>query len=112
LIDSQQPMLFIGEIDTVLGFGKASSEQQEALRVVFNEGFQPDAQILRRAGSDNETLESYAIFCAKAFAAIGLRTLPETVQDRSIIIRLERKSTHQKVARIANRRERRPRGRA
>jgi hypothetical protein len=106
LIDRERPALFIDEIDTLFGHGKASGETQEALRAIFNEGFQEGAVIIRRAGADNSELERYSIFCPKAFAGIGYKTLPETVKDRTVFVRLERKSSEQKTRRISTREER------
>ena len=47
------------------------------------------------------TLEAFPVYCPKAFAAIG--QLPDTITDRSITIRLQRKTRDERVERFRGR---------
>ena len=49
-------------------------------------------------------VKDFKTFCPKAFAGIG--TLPDTVSDRSIPIRLQRRGRKETVERFRERRER------
>jgi hypothetical protein len=52
-------------------------------------------------GPNNTNLESFAVYSAKAFAGIG--TLPDTIADRSIAIRLERRTRNEAIERFRRR---------
>lgn len=74
-----QPTVCIDEADS-FGIDK--------LRGVLNAGFNEGGYIVRCDGADNEPVK-FNTFCDKAIAGIG--ALPETIQDRSIMIKMLRK---------------------
>jgi putative DNA primase/helicase len=106
-IDKHQPTLLNDECDTL--FTKKNPNPE--LRAVFNAGNRRGATIERCVG-DNHEPTPFNIFCPKATAAIG--KLPETLEDRSIEIRLERRTRRETIAKLrrqqkASIRELRPR---
>jgi hypothetical protein len=90
IIDAMKPTILIDEADT---FAKEKIE----LRGVINAGHsRSDAHIFRCDGNDFKP-RAFNVFCPKAIAMIGtLRELGDTVQDRSIEIRLQRAGTEER----------------
>jgi hypothetical protein len=84
VIDERKPTLLIDEIDAV--FGKKAREREE-LRGILNAGYRRGAVTHRMGGSNNTSLQTFSVFCPKAFAGIG-DCLPDTIADRAIPIRL------------------------
>ena len=105
-IQAQMPTLLLDEVDAI--FHHRSAERYEGLRALLNNGNRRTATVPRCVGTSNEIVE-FSTFCAKVLAGIG--TLPETVADRSIPIRLERRTREQKVHGF-HRREVEPAGKA
>jgi len=81
---------YIEEYTPTLCIDEADSFLNEKLRGVLNSGFEFGGTIVRCDGPDNFPRD-FNVFCDKAIAGIG--ALPETVQDRSIVINMRRKST-------------------
>lgn len=81
LIDSESPTLFIDEYDTFISLN-------ELYRAIINAGCEVGEQVIRCATKGRD-LEYYNVFCPKVLAGIG--KLPETIQDRSIVINMRRK---------------------
>lgn len=85
-IDSEQPTLLLDESDTAFGSEK---EYAEALRGVLNTGNRRGGKTSCCVRKGTEiTFRDFSTFCPKAIAGIG--SLPDTVADRSIPIRLKR----------------------
>jgi hypothetical protein len=85
-IDSEQPTLLLDESDAAFGGEK---EYAEALRGVLNTGNRRSGKASCCVGKGSETtFRDFSTFCPKAIAGIG--SLPDTVADRSIPIRLKR----------------------
>jgi hypothetical protein len=97
-IAQEVPTLLFDEIDAIFG---AKARDREDLRGMINAGHRRGAEVRRVGGANRDKLERFAVFCAKALAGIG--TLPETVADRSLPIRLERKAPGEKVERFRRR---------
>ncbi len=90
VIEAVKPCLLIDELDTVIA-------ENEELRGVLNSGHtKKTAVIIRCAGDDNEP-RSFSTWCPKIVAMIG--RLPGTIQDRSILVPMERKPTGRRVDR-------------
>jgi Protein of unknown function (DUF3631) len=53
-------------------------------------------------GANNRELQTFSVFCAKAFTGIG-DCLPDTVADRSIAVRLQRKRRDEHIERFRRR---------
>lgn len=80
--DSPTPTILIDEIDAVFS---AKGKGKEDLRGLLNAGYKRGALVVRMAAS---RVEKCKVFAPVALAGIG--QLPETVQDRSIVIALRR----------------------
>ena len=92
------PTLLFDEIDAVFG---PKARDREDLRGMLNAGYRRGAVAWRMGGANNTTLESFPVYSAKAFAGIG--ALPDTLADRSIAIRLERRTRDEKIERFRRR---------
>lgn len=98
-IAAVQPTLLLDEMDAIL---QGDKEMAQAIRGVLNAGNEADAVVSRCEGKGAAiTAQDYSVFGAKALAGIG--SLPETVRDRFIPIRMVRKPTSQKVAKLRKR---------
>lgn len=87
-IDKWFPTLIIDESDSFLSL-------QEELRGILNSGHSRDlAYVIRCIGRDHEP-KQFKTWCAKIIVGIG--DLPETIADRSIIIRLRRKLINDEI---------------
>lgn len=86
-VDKVTPTLLLDEVDTI--FNARSTDKYEGLRAILNGGNRRGVTVPRCFGPKSEIRE-YKVYCAKVLAGIG--TLPDTVADRSIPIRLERKT--------------------
>jgi hypothetical protein len=95
-VAEREPTLLLDEVDAIF-----KSRDREDLRGLLNSGFRRGAVVLRMGGPKMTTLEQFPVFCAKAFAGIG--QLPDTIEDRSIRIRLERKTRDEPTERFRRR---------
>lgn len=85
-VAESKPTLLLDELDALL---KGAEEMREAVRGILNSGFQADGAFTRMVGVGTTMKpERFSTFSPKAMAGIG--TLPDTIADRSITIRLER----------------------
>jgi hypothetical protein len=97
-IDAVRPTLLLDESDTAFGGEK---EYAEALRGVLNSGYRRGGKASCCVGQGaNTSYKDFETFCAKAIAGIG--SVPDTVADRSIPIRLKR-ATRGEVERFRRR---------
>jgi hypothetical protein len=98
-VDQVQPTLLLDESDAAFNGEK---EYAEALRGILNTGFYAGGVASCCVGQGaNISFKDFKTYCAKAIAGIG--TLPDTVADRSIPIRLQRKRPGETVARFRRR---------
>jgi hypothetical protein len=98
-IDSDAPTLLLDESDAAFGGDK---EYAEALRGVLNTGHRRGGRTTVCVGQGaNIGFRDFSTFGAKAIAGIG--RLPDTVADRAIPIRLERRAPHERVDRFRRR---------
>jgi hypothetical protein len=88
VIEERKPTLLIDEIDAV--FGKKAREREE-FRGILNAGYRRGATTHRMGGKNNTALQTFSVYCPKAFAGIG-DCLPDTIADRAIPIRLKRRT--------------------
>jgi putative DNA primase/helicase len=90
-IEAFTPTLLADEADSFLRFN-------EDLRGVLNSGHtRPLAKVVRTVGEEHEP-RCFSTWCPKVIALIG--HLPDTLEDRSIIINMKRKAKDEKVARM------------
>jgi hypothetical protein len=100
-IAEDRPTLLLDEVDAV--FGSAAQTRQEGMRAVLNEGYKLGASVRRRERIENRWVRvDYPVFCPKAFAGIGT-PLPDTVADRAIPIRLQRRAPTEAVEQFRRR---------
>lgn len=92
-IEASKPTLLLDEVDAI--FGAKTAAQYEGLRALLNAGHRKGATIPRCLERGFE-VKDYSVYCPKALAGIG--NLPDTVADRSIPIRLARR-TKQEIVR-------------
>jgi hypothetical protein len=78
------PTLLIDEADTIMGGKKC-----EALRGALDAGFKRGGKIARFSSKKDQPVREYNVYCPKALAGIG--NIADTIADRSIPIRLERR---------------------
>jgi len=99
VIDAQTPTMLIDEADAL--FGKPR-EAIQGLRAVIDGGHRKGAKIFRMAGPRGEKIQEFSPFCPKVLSGIG-EFAPDTVADRSITIRLQRKAADEHVERFRRR---------
>jgi hypothetical protein len=80
LVDSQSPTILADEYDSWI-------TDNEELRGLLNAGHRQGAMVYRCEGDDRE-VRGFAAYAPAVLCGIG--TLPATLHDRSIIVRLER----------------------
>ena len=98
-IEAKTPTLLLDEVDAI--FGNKAREREE-LRGLLNAGYRRGALAQRMGGSRMSELQTFRVFCPKAFAGIG-DCLPDTITDRAIALRLERKTREERVERFRRR---------
>jgi Protein of unknown function (DUF3631)/CHC2 zinc finger len=86
-IERDCPTLLLDEADRAFADGENGSQD---LVAIFNAGYKRGATVDRCGGANRDRLESFHVFCPKAFAGIG--GLPDTTEDRCLQIRLERQT--------------------
>jgi hypothetical protein len=94
------PTVLLDEVDQILKSKGPLSETQQSLVGILNAGYKRGATVPRSApnGNGKFKLERYPVYGPKAFASIG--SLPGTITDRSIVVRMQRKSRKQKLERF------------
>ncbi len=101
-VAADTPELLIDEGEAL--WSKAAGESAEALRGMLNAGHRRGMKVARVVGNGPRMkVVEFETFCMKVVAAIG--TLPQTILDRSIILRLKR-ATPAEVAPVRGRRHR------
>jgi hypothetical protein len=96
-VEQLTPTLLLDEADAVF-----KAREREDLRGMLNAGYRRGAVAYRMGGANKTTLESFPVFCAKAFFGIG-DFLPDTLSDRAIHVRLERRLREESVERYRER---------
>ncbi|MEJ2868421.1 DUF3631 domain-containing protein [Actinomycetospora sp. OC33-EN08] len=80
------------EMDTI--FSKKNDAGAEDLRSFYNAGFERDQFTYRVA--PNGDVKQYSTFSMAMFGAIG--DLPDTIMDRSVVLRMRRREPHESVS--------------
>ncbi|MEV7214231.1 DUF3631 domain-containing protein [Kitasatospora cineracea] len=93
-ITDQPPTLLVDEADTMFGTVKAA-EKNEDLRGLLNAGHQRNRPTLRVTGPDHKVVK-FPTFAMAALAGIG--DLPDTIMDRSVVIRMRRRAPGERVS--------------
>lgn len=93
-ITDHPPTLLVDEADTLFGSAKVA-EKNEEMRGLLNAGHQRNRPTLRVSGPNHEVAK-FPTFAMAALAGIG--DLPDTIMDRSVVIRMRRRRPGEKVA--------------
>ena len=95
------PTLLVDEADTI--FGGKNADSNEDLRGLLNAGHQRNRPAIRW---DNNThqLEKIPTFAMAALAGIG--AMPDTIEDRAVVIRMRRRAPGETVKPFRHRRDR------
>jgi hypothetical protein len=97
LAQRPRPTFFLDEADAI--FGARPSERTEGLRAIFNSGNMQGTPVYRVSFFKGQRkVESFDCFGPKAIAGIG--TLPSTVADRSVLIRMRRRSSDEPLSKF------------
>jgi putative DNA primase/helicase len=91
VIEKHSPTLLIDEADSFLA-------AREELRGILNSGHTRDAAYVLRADGDDHEPRQFSTWSAKAVALIG--HLPDTLADRSIIVRMRRRAPQEHLERL------------
>jgi hypothetical protein len=96
VIEEARPTLLIDEADTLLS-------GNDELRGILNSGYTRNTAYVVRVGfqdgvSANGGLARFSCWCPKVMAAIG--RLPETLEDRCFVVRMQRKLPHEQCTRL------------
>jgi hypothetical protein len=112
VIEELRPTLLLDEADTTLvkndelrGILNAGSSRKTAFVVRMasiskseDQGMPNEAEMPEESGGDGLKLVRYSCWCPKMLAAIG--RLPETIEDRSIVVKMHRKTIQETCARL------------
>jgi hypothetical protein len=91
---AERPTLLMDEADTYLS--PEAAKQHEELRAFVNAGHRRSAKAWRCVGEPAKMrVEAFPAFCALAIAGIG--DLPETVIDRSVVVRMKRRAPDERI---------------
>ncbi|MGH3611661.1 MAG: DUF3631 domain-containing protein [Pseudonocardia sp.] len=99
-ITPDPPTLLVDEADTIFG---PKADGNEDLRGLLNAGHQRNRPAKRYDAAANR-VESIPTFAMAALAGIG--TMPDTIEDRAVIIRMRRRAAGEHVAPYRHRRDR------
>ena len=88
-IDAKRPTLFFDEVDSIFNQKARERGVREELRALLNSGYRRGELVYRMGGGNHTTLESFAVFGAKALAGLG--SLPPTLTSRCVRIELKRR---------------------
>jgi hypothetical protein len=94
-IDKVQPTVLLDETDAI--FSPKTAPLYEGLRAAINAGTRRGVTV-DRCIAGGAGFESFSVYCPKVLAGIG--SLPDTIADRSIPIRLARKTRDETVKRF------------
>ncbi len=97
-VDRRKPTLMLDEVDAI--FNPRTADRYEGLRALLNNGHRRGMPVPRCVGT-SQSLVEFDPFCPKVLAGIG--TLPDTVADRSVPIRLQRRRKNERVKRFFRR---------
>jgi hypothetical protein len=93
LIERFKPTLLLDEMEQI----REKGERAQILRNLLNAGNRRDAVAIRCAEA-GKSIERCSVYCPKALAAIG--SLPDTITDRAIVIRMQRRTREEKIERF------------
>jgi hypothetical protein len=93
-VEDNPPTILVEEADTIFGRGRWADEDTKALRGVLNAGFQRNRPYVRHNPVKRQNEQSQT-FAMAALAGIG--KLPDTIEDRAVVINLRRRRHDEQV---------------
>ena len=99
-ITDDPPTLLVDEADTIFG---PKADGNEDLRGLLNAGHQRNRPAMRYDAATNR-VETIPTFAMAALAGIG--AMPDTIEDRAVVIRMRRRAPGETVAPYRHRRDR------
>jgi hypothetical protein len=103
IIEQSAPTLLVDEADTIFG-SRQKNDSHEDLRGLLNGGWERGATVGKMVGDGAAMVPTdFATFAPVALAGIG-DCLPDTVLDRSIVIRMRRRAPDETVEPMRQRR--------
>ncbi len=102
-IDALHPVLMLDEVDAFAGRRSKQSEKAEEIRGLLNSGHTRDAAyvILSEKVGDRWEARQFSTWAPICYAAIG--RLPDTWEDRSLIVHMKRRLKSEKVEKLTRR---------
>ncbi|SNY53717.1 DUF3631 domain-containing protein [Paractinoplanes atraurantiacus] len=94
------PTILLDEADTI--FGGKQAEANEDLRGLLNAGHQRGRPTIRW-NQQKQQVEQIQTFAMAALAGIG--SMPDTIEDRAVVIKMRRRTASEKVAPFRQRRD-------
>ncbi|GAA2870487.1 DUF3631 domain-containing protein [Streptosporangium fragile] len=101
-ISDDPPTMLVDEADTIFG---PKADGNEDLRGLLNAGHQRNRPAKRYDANTNR-VESIPTFAMAALAGIG--AMPDTIEDRAVVVRMRRRGPGETVAPYRHRRDRPP----
>ncbi|MDO5629795.1 MAG: DUF3631 domain-containing protein, partial [Mobilicoccus sp.] len=101
LVGDKPPTILLDEADTIFGV-KVKAEQHEDLRGLLNAGFQRGLTFGRCVGPSLTPTE-FRTFSLAALAGIG--RMPDTIEDRAVVLRMRRRLPSETVSPYRGRRD-------
>lgn len=90
--DSNQTLI-LDEVDA--WFNNTSGDSGNNLRGLVNAGFQRGATVSRMGGKNMSKVIKFNVFAPVVLSGIG--RMPDTIEDRSVLVMMRRRATHEKV---------------
>jgi hypothetical protein len=102
LIEANRPTFLIDEADTIFGKARGGDPRNEDLRGIVNAGHRRGVFAIRCVGEGASiTVKRFDVFGPVALAGIG--ELPDTIEDRAVVIRLRRRRPGDQVESLRRR---------
>ena len=98
----EPPTILLDEADAIFGKALKGDEKAEHLRGILNAGFGRDRPY-KRWDITSRSVEDCPTFAMAVIAGIG--SMPDTIEDRAIILTLRRKAPAERVAKYRLRRD-------